>query len=309
MKFDRRAPGEGVEAVCRLENGRIIIEWRFSFSEAKPEELHDILYLTMCDKKGQAILFCMQEAKEEETLVSVVLHPHLWSCQDPYLYEVEAVLQDSEGKEIDRLKKQLPLRELYFHPRRGWMLNEEEIVLKAVEYIVPQHTSRSEKQQLILKDFGLLKAMGANCIHAEASLWKLCEKSGFLIWRKEMAIAGEELPCLAGEGSSRLASLFYQYKAKWCKEPFVYIVPESISILPSGNLKATVYSNCNRVVLYSDGILFEFQSGKEEFTFLEIPAKGPCVMLSAEGEDCSVSLSFHKTFTKLSRNNDISRLE
>ena len=303
MKFDRKTPGEGIEAVCRLDNGKALIEWHFAFLREEQEEAHYILSFTMRDKEGQTVLLCMQETEEEELLVSVVLHPHLWSCESPYLYSLEAVIQDPEGKETDRLIKQLPLRELSFHPRRGWLLNGAEFVLKAVEYTIPRHASQTEKQQLILKDLRLLKDMGANCIHTESSLWKLCERLGFLIWQKEMAASGEELPCLTGDGTERysseqICSLFYQYKAKWSDEPFVYIVPESISVLSSGNLKVTVYSNCSRVVLYSDGELFEFQSGNEEFVFQEVPSKGPCVTLSAEGDDCSMSLSFHKTFTR-----------
>ena len=304
MKFDRKAPGQGVDAVCRLESGRAVIEWSFSLLKTEQEDSHNILSLTMREMDGRTVLLCMQEAEEEELLVSVVLHPHLWSCQAPYLYEVEAVLQNPAGEETDSLRKQLPLRELSFHPRRGWMLNNAEFVLKAVEYSVPQHASQAEKQRIILRDFRLLKEMGANCIHTDPSLWKLCEKLGFLIWNKDMANVGEELPCLTGEGADRLSirqtgSLFYQYKAKWSDEPFVYIAPDCITVLPSGNLKVIVYSNCCRVVLYSDGMLFEFQSGSEEFIFQEVPAKGPCVMLSAEAEDCSMSLSYHKTFTQL----------
>ena len=294
MKFDRKAPGEGLEAICKLESGRMIIEWRFTFLQTKQAQ-EDILCLTVKDKDGQTVLLCMQKAKEEEPLTSVLLHPHLWSCGNPYLYEVEAVLQDSEGKEKDRLKKQIPIRELYLHPNKGWLLNGEALVLKAAEYTMPQHTSQIEKQQTVLNDLRLLKDMGANCVRADASLWKLCERIGLLIWQKDMKIAGDELPCPVGEGSRRLSSDFYLYKARWSDEPFVYIVPESVLVLPSGNLKAAVYSNSDRVALYSDGILFEFQSGKEEFIFQEIPAKGPCIMLSAEGGGCSMSISFHKT--------------
>lgn len=303
MKFDRKASGEGIEAVCSLENGKVVIEWHLAFLKEEQEEVCHILSFTMRDKEGQIVLLCLQETEEEELLVSTVLHPHLWSCQDPYLYEVEAVIQDPEGKETDRLKKQLPLRKLSFHPRRGWLLNGAEFVLKAVEYTIPQHTSQTERQQIVLRDFRLLKDMGANCVHTESSLWKLCERFGFLIWQKEMAAAGKELPCLAGDGTDRysseqICSLFYQYKAKWSDEPFVYIPPEKISVLASGNLRVTVYSNCSRIVLYSDGELFEFQSGNEEFIFQEVPAKRPCVMLSAEGDDCSMSLSFHRTFSR-----------
>lgn len=308
MKFDRNAPGQGVDAVCRLERGRIIMEWSFSFLREEQESAANTLTLTMRDKDGETTLLCMQEAEEEELLVSVILHPHLWNCQTPYLYAVEAVLQDPEGKETDSLRRQLPLREICFHPRRGWLLNGAEFVLKAVEYTVPQHVSQAEKQRLVLDDLRLLKKMGANCIHTEPSLWKLCEKLGFLIWNKSMAAVGEELPCLTGEGDGRLSlkqtsSLYYRYKAKWSDEPFVYIDPDSIAILPSGNLKVTVYSNCCRVVLYSDGLLFEFQSGNEEFIFQEVPAKSPCVMLSVEGDDCSMSLSVHRTFARSMNNN------
>ncbi len=303
MKFDRKAPGEGIEAVCRLENGKAVLEWSFTFLKMGPEEVQGTISLTLRDQRGQTVLLCMQEADEEELLVSVVLHPCLWSFESPYLYEVEAVLRDSEQKETDRVRKQLPLRELSLHPRRGWLLNGSEFVLKAVEYTVPPHTSQAEKQQLVLKDFRLLKDMGANCIHTEPSLWKLCARMGFLTWQKDMAAAAKELPCLAGEragrySSDQICSLFYQYKAKWSDEPFVYIAPDSVTVLPSGNLRVTVYSNCSRTALYSDGELFEFQSGSEEFVFQEVPARGPCVMLSAEGDDCSMSLSFHKTYIR-----------
>lgn len=304
MKFDRNAPGQGVDAVCRLERGRVMIEWSFSFLREEWENGDSTLTLTLWDREGETTLLCVQEAEEEELLVSVILHPHLWNCQTPYLYTVEAVLQDPEGKETDSLRRQLPLREVCFHPRRGWLLNGEEFVLKAVEYTVPQHASQAGKQRLVLEDLRFLKKMGANCIHTEPSLWKLCDKLGFLIWDKNMAAVGEELPCLTGEGDGRLSlkqisSLFYQYKAKWSDEPFVYIAPDGIAVLPSGNLKVVVYSNCCRVVLYSDGILFEFQSGNGEFVFQEVPAKGPCIMLSAEGDNCSMSLSLHKTFNRL----------
>lgn len=303
MKFDRKAPGQGVDAVCSLESGRATIEWKFYFRKEEPKSTGYLLTLVMRDKEGETVLLCMQEAEEEEALVSVVLHPYQWNCQTPYLYDVEAVLQDAEGKETDTLRRQLPLREICFHPRRGWLLNGAEFVLKAVEYTAPQCASQAEKQRLVLEDLNRLKKMGANCIHTDPSLWKLCDRLGLLVWDQDMAAVEKEVPCRAGEGEGRLSlrqesSLFYRYKAKWSDEPFVYIAPDSISVLPSGNLKVAVYSNCCRVVLYSDGVLFEFQWGNGEFIFQEVPAKGPCITLSAEGDDCSMSLSLHKTFHK-----------
>ena len=95
-------------------------------------------------------------------------------------------------------------------------------------------------------------------------------------------------------GSRYPTSLYYKYKAKWSDEPFIYLAPESVQKLQSGNYSVCCYSNCSRVALYADGILFEFQKGKGEFIFREIPARSPCVMLTAEGEGCTTSLSVHK---------------
>lgn len=101
--------------------------------------------------------------------------------------------------------------------------------------------------------------------------------------------------CLFTRDSTLPTSLFYRYLAKWSREPFVYIVPESVKRLKSGNYSVRCYSSCERIVLYSDGALFEFQRGKEEFSFTEVPAKTPCIMLTAEGDGCSASLSLSKT--------------
>ncbi len=95
-------------------------------------------------------------------------------------------------------------------------------------------------------------------------------------------------------GSRYPTSLYYKYMARWTEEPFIYLAPESVKKLKSGNFSVHCYSNSNRVALYTDGVLFEFQRGEEEFVFREIPAKKPCVMLTAEGEGCGTALSIHK---------------
>ena len=75
--------------------------------------------------------------------------------------------------------------------------------------------------------------------------------------------------------------------------------------MESGNYTALCYSNCDKVALYSDGLLFEFKSGEGAFSFREVPARTPSVMLTAEGEGCGESLSVHKSFVKQWKNEDI----
>lgn len=98
---------------------------------------------------------------------------------------------------------------------------------------------------------------------------------------------------------------FYRCLAEWSRKPFVHIVPESVRKMKSGNYTALCYSNCDKVALYSDGILFGFRSGEKEFYFQEIPAKSPCIMLAAEGDGCSEALSVHKSFVKQWENEGI----
>lgn len=176
-----------------------------------------------------------------------------------------------------------------------------------------RHRLREDLRQMV--------NLGANCICLERAeeptglFLQLCQSMGLLVCGQHSKIKIQNVDkvpwfqgresnpfsdggCLFSAETGSPTSTYYKYKAKWSPEPFVYIVPESVRKLKSGNYSVTCYSNCNRVALYSDGILFEFQKGEEEFTFWEVPAKSPCIMLAAEGEGCYQSFSVHKNFTK-----------
>lgn len=165
--------------------------------------------------------------------------------------------------------------------------------------------------------------------------WQLCDRFGFLLFvpeeeealeksGREQDLPGtagkagwvcawnpavglpyaEEIPLFRGKRDSLFrqednspTTMYYQYRARWSTESFVYIVPESIRKLKSGNYTVTCYSGCGKTALYSDGILFGFQEGRGELVFWEVPAKGPCIRLSAEGEGFVTSFSVHKSFT------------
>lgn len=116
--------------------------------------------------------------------------------------------------------------------------------------------------------------------------------------------SGQQAEALLPDGEHP-GPCFYRCLAEWGRKPFVHIVPESVRKMESGNYTALCYSNCDKVALYSDGLLFEFKSGEREFCFQEIPAKSPCIMLAAEGEGCGESLSVHKSFVKQWKNEDI----
>lgn len=337
MRFDRTSPGEGVEVRCRLENGKAYLEWSFAYAEPEEETgQRGLLQLFVRDRQGNVVLECRRAPEEEEPMESILLQPKLWrGVKEPYLYSLEAVLSDREGKSLDRLSRQLALYRL--EERGGLFLNGESFEKRAVRYKFPEAASPAELQRIVAGDLQRLRELGANCIYLEGRegpdrpFLQLCERIGFLVYsacgcvgpdnqlRSESGSIGSDrlmrpekkesrldVPTYRG-GNDSLVSLdgapsseFYRYKARWGSDSFVYIVPESVRRQENGSFSATVYSSCGRVALYSDGVLHEFRSGSGEFLFREIPVKGPYLNLTAEGEGCAQSLSLHRTFTKLS---------
>ncbi len=295
-----------------------------------PAEQKDaVIKVRLTDRQENTVLECRQRAGQEELLEAVLLQPRLWrSVKAPYVYRMDASLEAKDGRMLDSLCVPLSLRELRSTKICGmeelW-LSGEIFTPKAVCYSLPSAASEAERQKLILEDMQLMLQAGANCIclreEGPRGLFlqfdRLCTRLGFLLlvrqknlwvcgWDRKIRVESVgEAPDFRGAERSFFppegrmpASLFYEYKAKWSETPFVYLVPESVRRLKSGNYTVICYSNCSRTALYSDGVLFEFQRGEGEFIFREIPAKYPCVMLTAEGDGCSASLSVDKSLVK-----------
>ena len=322
LAFDRTATDEGVETILRLETGRAYFEWQFRYTGMPRAET---IHLWLRDGRQETVLECLGMAAEEEPLRAILLQPHLWNgVKDPYLYTLEVTLWDEKGICTDRVCRPMPLRRTGLQSGKGFALNGAPFDLRTVRYRMPAQ-AQAEGQRIIMEDLQKLLSLGANSVYIEQGegltkpFLQLCDRLGILIledvsdlqYNEQMEDLGD-VPVLRGsagslilEDSGRLTSEFYRYKARWNPEPFVYIVPESVKRQENGSFCATVYSSCPRIALYSDGHLFEFMSGQEKFVFQGIPAKGPCVMLAAEGDGCSGAFSVHKTFTKSSRNGDI----
>lgn len=344
LKFDRIAEGSGAEALCRLENGRAFLEWRFHLEAYLGEECRkltlpgdgeeflsgrespeQLIRLRLTDSGENPVLECIQFLREEEPLQSVLPQPEIWKgTAEPCLYKLEAVLADREGNCLDRIQDFLPLRQV--EHRQGStevLLNGEVFQKRMVRYGLPERGNPAERQRLILEDLRILQRLGANCLLPEAGdspdrrcLGRLCDRFGFLVFSPEKTADRTDIPVFRGirnsfflPGGKGPSPLFYQYRAKWSREPFVYLVPESLKRLDDGKYAVCCYSNCSRVALYTDGRLFEFRTGELVFSFCEIPCTKPTIMLTAEGDGCSHSLSIHKSFTKLSPFDDIFPLE
>lgn len=324
MKFDRTAPGGGLEVYCTLQTGKALLEWKFyCVEDCGDTAVQYAVRLLVYDREETVVLEGWQRLGEEELLKTVLLRPRLWnSTKDPCRYRAEAFLlkmenekpngprkEDRQYQALDQIAVKFPVRSFREIPGKGWYLNEEPFCRKAVAYFPMEQTPEEET---LRRELSLFLEAGANtlCIKEPHSqppfFYEICEKLGFLVWAEGMKEAADSRHFQQGGIPT---SLFYRYKALWCEEPFVYIDRESITREKNGNYSVTVYSSRKKVALYADGVLFEFQSGETAFVFHEIPFHGLFLCLTAETGECSMSLSIHKTFTKASLFHDNYPLE
>jgi len=297
----------------------------------------------LTDSQGNVVLEGRKALREEEPLEAVLLQPRLWrGVKDPYLYGMEAVLVDGEGRCLDKICRQLPLRNIKAagacagaaepdsDTAEELLLNGEAFVPRAVRYILPCTGSEAGCQREMLADLRQMVLLGADCVcvreEGEPGRFFLqflghCDHFGLLAlaagaeeagggwvcsWDRKVKVqCGGKIPEFRGTrdslflpGSQCPTSLYYRYRAKWSRTPFVHLVPESLEKLESGNYAVCCYSSCSRVALYTDGRLFEFQKGDGEYVFREVPAKSPTIMLTAEGDGCITSLSVQKMLVK-----------
>lgn len=121
-----------------------------------------------------------------EQPVTTVRNPHLWSTQDPYLYQVTTSIKDASGKVIDEIRNTLGFRFFQFDAEKGFILNGKALKLVG--------TSRHQDYKgmgnalpisLAVKDVELIKEMGGNFLRVahypqDQSVLNACDSLGIL---------------------------------------------------------------------------------------------------------------------------------
>ena len=112
--------------------------------------------------------------------------PHLWSINDPYLYDLEISML-SKGKEIDSWHDKVGVRNFKFTADEGFFLNGKNLLLKgvcihqdagALGAAVPEEVWRSRLRTL--KDLGCNAIRMSHYPHQDY-LYDLCDEMGFLV--------------------------------------------------------------------------------------------------------------------------------
>ena len=148
---------------------------------------------TLVDATGTAVGSCEVEggnllAKEEVKVHGVipVENPHLWSCEDPYLYTVVTDVY-VDGKLADTYKTTTGIRHIEFDCDRGFLLNGEIVKLKGVN-MHQDHAGVGSGIPDGLQEWRLLqlKKFGCNAYRSShnpmtPALLDICDRLGILV--------------------------------------------------------------------------------------------------------------------------------
>ena len=114
-------------------------------------------------------------------------NPHLWSCEDPYLYRLTVQLQDADGKTADEVCTRFGVRSIEFSPQFGFKLNGKKVILKG---IANHHSLGAlgsaaypraiEKRLKMLKEWGFNHVRTSHNPYSEDFL-NLCDENGILV--------------------------------------------------------------------------------------------------------------------------------
>ena len=155
-----------------------------------------IVDMEILDAQGQTIVKHKNTVKANQrqkdgadyTLDSMqIANPHLWSCEDPYLYTMKVRLLDAKGVAVDEVCEQFGMRTLEYSPLFGFKLNGKKVLLKG---LANHHTLGAlgaaaypkaiEKRLKMLKQFGVNHVRTSHNPYSEDFL-KLCDKYGLLV--------------------------------------------------------------------------------------------------------------------------------
>ena len=118
--------------------------------------------------------------------VMSVENPHLWSCDDPYLYSVVTDVY-ADGKLTDTYTTKTGIRHIDFDPDRGFLLNGKQVKLKGVN-MHQDHAGVGSGIPDGLQEWRLLqlKKFGCNAYRSShnpmsPSLLDICDRLGILV--------------------------------------------------------------------------------------------------------------------------------
>lgn len=150
------------------------------------------LKVTAIAKNGQREV-ARKEGASNEAFYLPIANPHLWTTDDPFLYDLQLELRDSKGKVIDKVDSYFGMRSISIGKVDGinrTLLNgkfEFQIGLLDQGYW-PDGIFTAPTEEALLYDIELAKKTGFNVIRkhikVEPQRWYYhCDRLGVLVWQ------------------------------------------------------------------------------------------------------------------------------
>lgn len=175
-----------------LEQSEAALQIKALVTNESKESVYIGVIHDLYDKDGNSVFnsgtaLYLEPGETSDCMVRpAVENPHLWSHEDPYLYQlVSTVLKD--GEVVDKVSTAVGIRTATFDSDKGFILNGKSVKIKgmclhhdcgmtgAVGY-----REAWERRLRILKDMG---CNGIRCAHnpPEPAFLDLCDELGFLV--------------------------------------------------------------------------------------------------------------------------------
>lgn len=127
-------------------------------------------------------------------LMITVKDGHLWTLEDPFLYDIEVTIEDANGKTVDKVMGYFGLRKTSVGPDENGvtrlMLNDKPIFQFGPldQGFWPDGLYTAPNEEAMKYDIETLKSLGFNMIRkhvkVEPERWYyLCDKLGILVWQ------------------------------------------------------------------------------------------------------------------------------
>ena len=136
-----------------------------------------------CESEGGLIL---AKDSHKTSAVIAVENPHLWSCEDPYLYKVMTEVY-ADGNLVDTYETTTGIRHIEFNNDRGFLLNGKVVKLKGVN-MHQDHSGVGSGIPDGLQEWRLmqLKNFGCNAYRSShnpmtPALLDICDRLGILV--------------------------------------------------------------------------------------------------------------------------------
>ena len=186
--------GTFVRANLQQKPGDAVLTIRTEVTNSGHQKLLYTVDIRLLDAEGQEVAYGKDNypsnlnAKDtrEQQCVMVVKNPHLWSPDDPYLYQVEHIVK-VDDKVTDVYTTTIGIREIAFDAERGFLLNGQPLKLKGVN-MHQDHAGVGAAIPDALQAWRIrqLKAIGCNAYRAShnpmtPALLDICDREGMLV--------------------------------------------------------------------------------------------------------------------------------